>query len=88
MIIKMKKFPPFANKQDIEDLFETYGNVKSVVLTPKSAFINMPERERAEIAMANLNGMKWKGWRINVRKYRSTEDTPVCRTRLGMFRLF
>lgn len=88
MIIKMKKYASEVEKQDIRELFETYGDVKNVVMTPNSAFINMPDKERAEIAVNNLNGMTWKGWRVNLRKFSSNKRTPICRTSLGVFRMF
>lgn len=88
MIIKMKKYPKVVEKQDVRDLFETYGDVKNVIMTPNAVFVNMPDKERAEIALNNLNGMKWKGWRINLKKFNSNEHTPICRTSLGMFRMF
>ena len=84
----MKKRPSRANKQSIRELFETYGAVKNVIITPRTAFINMPEPANAENAINNLDGMSWKDGRVNLKKFRSTEKSPVCRTSLGVFRMF
>ncbi|UKN00271.1 RNA-binding protein [Paracrocinitomix mangrovi] len=88
MIIQLNKISPRANKKDIRNLFSTYGVVSGVIKSPNSAFIRMPDDDRAAIAIQNLDGMKWKGWNIRVKPLSSKTETPVCRTSIGVLRMF
>jgi RNA recognition motif-containing protein len=88
MIIQLKRFPPYASEKDIRNLFDTYGDVRGIIRMKKRAFVRMPDDDRADLAIQNLNGMKWKGWHINVKQINPDLTSPVCRTQLGIIRMF
>ena len=88
MIIQLNRFPRTVSKRDIRSLFETYGRVKGIIKSPRTVYVNMPEKERAEIAIRNLNQMNWRGWNLKVRRLRSAHNAPICRTEHGVTRLF
>lgn len=88
MIIKMLKYSTEPNQLEVRKLFEQYGTVKSVVSTPKALFVNMPDTKNAQLALNALNGKSFNGHVVHLKKHRSKGNTSVCRTALGMFKMF
>ena len=76
----MDRFSPHISKMQIRNLFETYGDVHKVVISSDTAFIQMPEKKRARIAIQNLDGMIWRGWSIKLKKL----DTNPNNSNLGV----
>lgn len=70
--------------EDLRDLFAEYGEVSSAkVITDKFTgdsrgfgFVEMPQDEAANKAIAELDKSKWDGRNINVSVARPKEDKP------------
>ncbi|MBD3636242.1 MAG: RNA-binding protein [Crocinitomicaceae bacterium] len=88
MIIEMTNIPSSITKQDIREMFERYGKVRSVIKTSHTAYIRMPAKKRANKAVEELNHTRLEGSKIELEKLNASETSPVCRTNIGMFRMF
>lgn len=73
-----------ATEQEIQSLFETFGEVTSVSLikdrdTGQSrgfAFVEMPDDDQAQKAILDLNGKEYFGRNLTVNQARPRENRP------------
>ena len=71
-----------VSPEDLKQVFEEYGSVKSVVLpidreTGKArgfAFVELIEETQEDAAIAGLDGSEWMGRSLRVNKARPKED--------------
>lgn len=71
-----------VNDEDLQKAFEAFGQVTSATVIRDKftgdsrgfGFVEMPAKENAESAIAELNGKELKGRRINVNEARPRED--------------
>ena len=82
-----------ATKEDIEEVFSEYGDVRRVSLPsdretgrPRGfAFVDMSSDEEEEKAIATLDGAEWMGREIKVNKAKPREDRRSGSNRGGNF---
>lgn len=73
-----------ATEDDVRGLFAAYGEVATVSLIsdrdsgrPKGfGFVEMPQQEQAQAAIAGLNSKEFKGRALNVNEARPKTDRP------------
>ena len=73
-----------ATDDDVRQLFAGFGDVSTVNLIndrdtgrPKGfGFVEMPQQDQAQSAIAELNGKEFKGRRLNVNEARPKESRP------------
>lgn len=73
-----------ATEDDVRGLFAAHGEVATVNLIsdrdsgrPKGfGFVEMPQQEQAQAAIAGLNGKEFKGRALNVNEARPKTDRP------------
>jgi cold-inducible RNA-binding protein len=85
MNLYVGRLPRTANETKLRELFEQYGPVTSIKLIKDKftgalkgfAFIEMPETENAQEAIAALNGMEYEGQRLVVSEARPRDERPA-----------
>lgn len=75
------------NKKEVKRLFETFGNVKSIIKTSHKIYVRMPHAQSAKLAIKKLNGMRWKGHLLSIENAQKFNQNPVCTTQIGLLRL-
>ena len=73
-----------AVEQDLKEAFEAFGAVQSVAIIKDKfsgesrgfGFVEMPNKEEAEKAIASLNGKDLKGQTLTVNEARPRTDRP------------
>ena len=73
-----------ATEDDVRGLFAAFGDVSTVNIIsdrdsgrPKGfGFVEMPQQEQAQAAIAGLNGKEFKGRALNVNEARPKTDRP------------
>jgi RNA recognition motif-containing protein len=75
--------PESATENTVKELFKRYGQVKTVrIMTYASGdrnhrcFVEMPNEEEAEKAIAALNGTEFRGVKLTVQKARPSKYPP------------
>ncbi len=71
-------FPLQVTEEELKKAFEPFGEITSVVIIKEKysdesrgfGFVEMPSKEEAEAAIADLNGKEWKGRALNVNEAR------------------
>lgn len=79
MKIYVGNLPYTSVEDELQQVFEAYGQVDSVVtikdrdtgVSKGFGFVEMPNDEEAKAAMAGLNGKDFKGRTLNVNEARS-----------------
>ena len=74
--IYVGNLPPQVNAGQLSELFQHYGKVTAVrIITDKFSglprgfgFVEMPERDEAVLAIANLAGRDFHGGKLDVRE--------------------
>ena len=87
MLIRLNNISPKTNKKEIRSLFESYGRVKSIIKSSRHYYVRMPHMHSAKLAIKKLNGMRWKGQTLVVKRAELNNQSPVCLTQIGVLRL-
>ncbi len=85
MNIYVGRLPRTMNEAKLKELFEQYGQVKSIKMIKDRltgalkgfAFIEMSENEQALDAINALNGVEYEGQRLVVSEARPREERPA-----------
>ncbi len=84
MNIYVGNLPFDTSEEELQQLFAAYGQVASAAIIKDRysgqsrgfGFVEMPNREQAQAAIAALNGYEIKGRKLNVNEARPRGDRP------------
>lgn len=87
MILTFQNIPANTTKSELQKDLEGYG-VKGIIKKGKQFYVRIPKNEGAYSLIEKRNLSEFKGNQITVKPIRSVTNLSVCRTSLGMIRMF
>lgn len=87
MLIRLNNISSKTDKKEIRTLFEPFGRVKSIIKSSRHYYVRMPHLHSAKLAIKKLDGMRWKGHTLEVKRAQLNNQNPVCLTQIGALRL-